>query len=156
MVIIFLIVLIALIVGSLAYSKAYKVKNLIINTIEEDLCWSTEGPTVCSGSSGATESSVDRIADSLSQVGYRSATDFTYSDCIQYANEHKPSGAGYVIKYPETYSTGYTYCVIKYTLSDSSYYYGVVTFMRFDFPILGEALQIPVYGETKIMGRRYR
>ena len=34
-------------------------------------------------------------------------------------------------------------------------YYVVVTFIHFEFPVIGDILTFPVYGETKILNKSY-
>ena len=42
-------------------------------------------------------------------------------------------------------------CVYKRELDDNSYYYKIVSYMYFDIPVVGNYIQIPVSGETKIL-----
>lgn len=51
--------------------------------------------------------------------------------------------------------TSYNYCVYKQELNDGKYYYKVVTYIHFEFPIIGSAINVPVSGETKILGKKY-
>ena len=95
-------------VGSISYSKAYKVKNKIVNIIEENNGWN--------------DSLKDEIDSYLKEVGYQ-------------------VGAG----------AGYNYCVIKHTYGNDNYY-KVITYMHFEFPVIGSAVEFPVKGETKSFG----
>lgn len=113
-------------VGILAYSKAYRVKNRIIEIIERYETY--EGNIRVE-----TEINTD-----LKDVGYRA----TYGNRCSRDNLN---------------NTNYSYCVYKKESTDTSgaYYYEVVTYVQFDFPIIGSNITIPVKGETKILGISY-
>lgn len=54
-------------------------------------------------------------------------------------------------------NTTYNYCIyeIRDKSSGDSYYYKIVTYVHFDFPIIGNLISFPVKGETKILGKTY-
>lgn len=111
--------------GSLAYSKAFKVKNKIINIIEEAGGYSDSG-------TGST------ISYELSEIGYRVSAS-SKNDCpSKYGTNLVKSG-------------DYHYCVYGYNTKRGRYY-KVITYMYFDFPIIGSHLEFPVSGETKVLG----
>lgn len=123
LVVFFVGIVILFFVGILSYSKAYRVKNRIIEVIE---------------SNGNYSSSVDEISTDMKTMGYRTVT-------------KKKCDSNNVNK------TSYNYCVyeIRDKSSKNSYYYKVVTYVHFDFPIIGGIINIPVKGETKILGKIY-
>ena len=145
-------------VGSIAYSKAYKVKNRIINIIEkyDGDCFGYLEP----GSN--REKCYNEIENELSNMGYSSNISkecpMDYENNID--NPYKIS-----LEYPvSAYEVGHKYCVYKYTMcelvntesgvsctydSEKRYYYKVVTFMHFDIPLIGQFLEFSVSGETK-------
>lgn len=51
----------------------------------------------------------------------------------------------------------YSYCVYKVEgkSEEGTYYYQVVTYVQFEFPIIGEYITFPVKGETRILGKNY-
>ena len=110
-------------VGSLSYSKSYKIKNYIVNEIEENKGW---------------DDTLQQKVDSyMKEVGYNVRK-----------NEY---GCNKVKNIPSTCSpvnmqSGYDYCV--YSCNGGSYY-KVVTFMKFEFPVIGEVIKFEVKGETK-------
>lgn len=106
-------------VGSISYSKSYRIKNHIINIIEDNRGWN---------------SSEDEIDAYLADVGYN----------VRKGNSSCPndSKCGTAINSTK----GYNYCVYS---CNSGTYYKVVTYMKFEFPIIGSVLQFPVKGETK-------
>lgn len=138
LVIVFVIILLSFFIGSLGYSKAYKVKNLIIDEIEKD-----------DGYDAITEQSVEEW---LGEIGYRMNTGFSYNNC---PNERFNKIDGELVNT----NSKYQYCVYKFDVcsskSDSggcikkNVYYRVVTYMYFDVPIINNLIKIPVKGETR-------
>lgn len=45
------------------------------------------------------------------------------------------------------------YCVRKISLTSGGYYYVITTYVTLNFPIVGKLIDLPVKGETSIMGR---
>lgn len=139
LVIIFAGLVIVFFISILSYSKAYRVKNRIIEIIEkyEDYNGSV----------------VNELNSDLKNAGY-SAASASRCDSIK---EDLVSGSN--AKYDEKLegnlnSYGYNYCVFKNDVSNGKYYV-VVTFIHFEVPIIGDVLTFPVYGETKILGKDY-
>ena len=123
-------------VGSISYSKAYKVKNKIINIIEENNGWD--------------DSLNDEINVYLKEVGYQVGAGAGNKECDE--SKIKPGGK---IVYCKNITNGYNYCVIRYGSTDESNkdtYYKVITYMHFELPVIGSALKFPVKGETKTFG----
>lgn len=136
---VFLGVMSIIFIGSISYSKAFKVKNRIVYVIEKYGGWNEL----------ATDEGIDpaklEISASLKQIGYPLAT--TFGRCARY--QKRDNDVETTIVYGEDPGDiDYHYCVYKYK-SDRGVYYGVVTFMRFDIPLIGDLLEFPVYGETK-------
>lgn len=145
LIIIFTIILLSFFIGSLSYSKAYKVKNRIINEIELD--------------GGFNDDTAIMIDNYITDVGYRAESDVNCSDI---------NGA----KSIDTKSR-YQYCLYKYEFKvvsgdkisyvsgdEASYvpedkiskivvYYKAITYMYFDVPIIDGLIKIPISGETK-------
>ncbi len=141
LVLIFLAILIALLLGSVSYSKAYKVKNRIIYTLEK-YNYSADDWNDQSKKSVV----INEIASSLKSIGYSMNV---------YNHECKKENDKGVIKkiYPTSVSekSSYHYCIYMYNAEGMGPYYGVTTFMHFDIPLIGGFLEFPVYGETKVM-----
>ena len=142
-IIIFVIILVAFFIGSLAYSKAYKAKNRIIEEIEKDESY-TFG-----ADSDTTET---RINKWLAEIGYR--TNYRKINngdhCPDTTKEFgEVSGVSLVNN-----SSTYQYCVYRvdtckdYDKGICGRYYRVITYMYFDIPIIGGLLQLPVRGDT--------
>lgn len=116
----FVIVFIILFATSTSYTKAYKVKNRIIDIIEEN--------------NGLSPAVYREIDDFLGGIGYR----------VNESNRACPDGG-------TNPSTSYRYC-ISTKPTNKGVYYVVTAYMYFDVPILSTLLEMPVQGETKILG----
>ena len=126
-VVIFTSIIILFFVGIIAYSKAYKIKNRIIEVIEKN-----EGydDAIAQG----------ELADDLQRSGYWVATgNQVDSKCTDGDNLN---------------NTEYLYCVYRDD-SNEGEIYKVVTYIRFEFPVIGDLLTFAVEGETKILGKKY-
>ena len=136
LIIIFVVVLIMLFIGSLSYSKAFKVKNRIVEEIEKD--------------ENYDENTAKDINDWIGGegIGYRLKDTTVSHNC--------PNVAGGKIVSDNSSSNPYDYCVYELSTCDSGdnykcgKYYRVITYMYFDLPIIGGLLKIPVNGETMI------
>ncbi len=136
--IIFIGVMIALLVGVSAYSKGFKIRNRILNRIEE-----YSGYTQTSGDRSAKEV----IEEDLKDLGYRITK---INNCKPIVKQRK-NGEQYVVKLlTDSSSNAYNYCVYEYTTS-KGVYYGVTVFIAIDIPIIGDTIHIPLYGETDII-----
>ncbi len=121
-VIVFIVAVIGIVIGYASYTKAYRIKNMIINTIEEK---------------GKYDKDVSDIIDNrLNEIGYRTSTK---KECPKQEN----CGEVTYVK------PNYHYCV--YTCSTKNgVYYRVNSYAYFDVPIIGDNFELPVYGETRI------
>ena len=144
LIIIFITAIILLFSSILTYSKAYKIKNRIVEIIEKY---------------GTYDEAIDNmitteINPDLAAAGY---------------NVNKPTNCGNVLTNLTTganakYSNlsgnlnttyGYNYCIFKQENLNEGHAYVVVTFVEFQVPIIGDFLSIPVYSEPKILGKKY-
>lgn len=130
-IIVFIIIFIFMFVGTLSYTKAFKVKNRIVDTIEN-----YDG-NIANGNRLKNEVQSD-IDGKLGEIGYRidqtatCETDDRFSDGVE------------VLK-----SSNYRYCIYKMTTSKGDYY-SVVAYIYFELPIIGTKMEFPVYGETRV------
>lgn len=123
---VFIGIFIVLFVGSIAYSKGFKVRNRIIDIIEKH-----EGYE--------TDAAKEEIDENLRMVGYQ-------IDLNKKCDKHNNTD-------PLQNKSAYDYCVYKYNTSKGDYY-GVKVFIHFDFPIIGGFIEIPLYGETRILFKK--
>lgn len=139
LVITFLIIFMLLFATSLGYTKAFKVKNKIIEIIEkyDDILGTTVGNNVSNRLNTTVENEINQT---LSEIGYRIS--ITPNNC--------PERNG-VQALTKNATANYEYCVYRYETGKGPYY-GVTAYMYYEVPIIGIDLRFPVYGETKISG----
>ena len=123
----FLSVVLLILISSIAYTKAFRVKNRIIDEIEKVEIY---------------DSNVDNALNTIfREIGYKANSLMNNSSCDNYEPED-----GELLNS----TSAYHYCIFKMNSSkQNGYYYKVVAFAYLDFPLIN-AIQIPVYGETKI------
>lgn len=143
LVIIFVIILIAFFIGSLSYSKAFKVKNKILEEIEKDQAYTI----------GVNNSTEDRVEEWIGNIGYRVNTGNTRNS----SNCPTVTGNGGEQGKLVNSDGDYQYCVYEFDTCTAKAdkakcgkYYRVTAYMYFDIPILSGLLRIPVSGETMI------
>lgn len=127
-VIVFIVLFSSYLAISVNYSKAFKVKNEIINLIEQN-----------EGMSADTQSAIEKYLDS---VGY-----FVYGNCSKGSDSEEVVYTGY-----SQIKQGYKYCVSTRSADDDVLernYYKVKVFFKLDLPIVGNLLTFPITGETK-------
>jgi len=133
LVVIFTSIVILFFVGIIAYSKAYKVKNKIIEVIER---YENFDANV-----------ISELQTDLLNTGYRTATpEQIMAKCGEESLSYNADQAK---------SAGFLYCVYNKNNSMSGYSYEVVTYVQFQFPIIGDLISLPVRGETKVLGKNY-
>ena len=124
LIIIFVIVLILFFIGSLSYSKAYKVKNIVLNAIEEH--------------EGFDDEAKAEIEETLTAMGYR----------LNPNGQQKcptPSVDGTVEAINLT--SYHHYCVWRVRETRGTYYIATA-YMYFDIPLV-DGFEAPVTGHTK-------
>ena len=133
-------VVILFFVGIIAYSKAYKIKNRIIEVIEKN---EEYNPTIA----------VNQLNNDLQRAGYIVADQKKIETKCDNNNLNK-----------FTSEKGYLYCVYLKNCEDydpinnicnGERTYEVVTYIHFNFPVIGDMLTFAVKGETKTLGRVY-
>lgn len=130
----------------LTYSKAYKIKNRIIEIIEKYGTYEKRG--------SVEESDVAlELNSDLAAAGYN-ASNPTRCESVR---KRLISGdnARYSMLGDNENTHGYNYCIFRSMNINDGYSYVVVTFVEFQIPIIGDVLTFPVYGETKILGKNY-
>ncbi len=132
-------VVLSFLVGSISYSKSYRVKNHIINEIEDRKGWSAElQKDVDSylkdiGYKVSKKETCPSAADIYKEPGEGNRKDASAKKCTN--NLHEDSGS-------------YNYCV--YQCTENSYtFYVVITYMHMDFPLVNKFVNFKIMGETK-------
>jgi hypothetical protein len=153
LVLIFAGVIVLLFIGILSYSKAYKVKNRIVEIIEKYETYEHTDDSV-------VNDAVDEINPDLHMVGY----DSTYATKCDTIRDNLINSK-YSYKLSENLNVyGYNYCIFEMCdqkdkndicISREGKYYIVVSFIEFEFPVINDVLTLPIYGETKMLGKTY-
>lgn len=120
---------------STSYTKAFKVKNKIIEIIEKHSDILSSEPVKEGRLSNDVEAEINTV---LSDIGYKIAVN--KNNC--------PVRNGKDAIVPQS---NYDYCIYEYSTVKGKYY-GVATYMYYQIPVIGIELKFPVYGETKISG----
>ena len=103
---VFVGILITIFVGSIAYTKGFKVRNKIIDLIEKN--------------EGYNDVAIEQIDESLASIGYK----IVDREC-----DTRKGVIG-------IQKSDYRYCVYEYTDEEKGVYYGVTVFISFDIPLL--------------------
>ena len=139
-VVIIVSIVILFFVGIIAYSKAYKIKNRIIEVIEKNENYS---PDIAK----------EQLNNDLGRAGYIVASREQINNKCNGNNLNKID-----------YGTGYLYCVYLKNcenydettgVCEGERNYEVVTYIHFNFPVIGDLMTFEVKGETKTLGRIY-
>lgn len=141
-VVIFVSIVILLFVSIISYSKAYKVKNKIIEIIERNDGQITDD-------SGLMNSALlDEINQELNRVGYRVTSNGVSSEkCTADSSRGTCNNLN---------TTTYQYCICEQTsATEGGLSFEVITYVNYEFPVIGDLLTFPVKGETKILGKDY-
>ena len=120
----FVTIVLLILLSSLVYTKAFRVKNRIVDVIEKYETYDIDVQ--------------NEITDLLGEIGYKHNA---------YSNNSRCDNYGVDLENP---SSPYHYCVFRLNSGkNDGYYYKVVAFAYLDFPLIS-SIQIPVSGETKI------
>jgi hypothetical protein len=144
--IVFIVLFASFLAVSINYSRAFTVKNEIINIIENNQGWTqSSNRTYACTDTNTTEC---QILKYLSQVGYNIPSDGTVYCPEEYNRNGSPvevNPGGYCIKLICTKTgTGRQ----NATNNAASGYYIVTTFVRVELPIIWTGLNVPVTGQT--------
>jgi len=116
--------------ASFAYSKAYKVKNRIVEIIEEDV----------DDLGNYSSMLFETIDNEIAKIGYH-VTNRGINDCPNLGEDAVLQNA----------TSNYKYCVYKTVQNNTNKgtgtYYTVVSYMYFDTPFI--SFNIPIKGSTK-------
>lgn len=143
-VVFFVGIVIIFFIGVLSYSKAYRVKNRIIEIVEKYGVYD--------------DSAKSEINQSLYKAGYAlNSGDLCSSSRVQ---NHLINVVGLTGEENDAVANlndnNFNYCIFEAKNKTSNgRYYIVVSFVHFEFPVIGDIINVPVYGETKILGKSY-
>lgn len=125
------------IIGGLSYSKAFKIKNRIIEVIEK-----------YKGYTADTEADVEAL---LKETGYPVQRNRNWKCPNGRGEDAAGLNAGEEGISAINNSDNYKYCIYQYK-TVRGYYYSVVTYMPIELPLIGDLIrfEIPIYGDTKV------
>lgn len=120
----FVTIVLFIIISSMVYTKAFRIKNRIVDIIETREQYNDDVE--------------DEITIMLRQIGYKANPYSNNSQCDKYGEDL------------ENLYSPYHYCVFRMSSGkNDGYYYKVVAFAYLDLPLVS-TIQLPVSGETKI------
>lgn len=125
-IIVFVGIIIAILIGSLSYSKAFKVKTKIVNIIENYKGYNNQEVR-------------QEIDNYLKSTGYTVTRTNNRGTC--------PDVNG--VKAINTIKN-YDYCIYRFNTVKGPYY-RITVFISFDIPIISSYLRIPMSGETRVI-----
>lgn len=125
-VIVFVGIIFLILIGSLSYSRAFKVKTKIIEIIEKHGTYNDDEIR-------------NEIDNYLKTVGYTVTKSADSGKC----SEVNGTKAINTIK-------NYDYCVYRFNTVKGPYYH-ITVFISFDIPVISSFLRIPVSGETRVI-----
>lgn len=119
---IFIVLVFAILAGTMSYFKAFKVNSRIVGIIEKY--------------EGYNDLAKAEIKSTLTTLGYRKING---AKC-----QIRNGGRLY------TQDPAFSYCVYLYCDNNDpyQYYYGVTTFITIDFPVVNMLIKVPIYTET--------
>ena len=134
-VVLFIVLFSGYLAVSINYTKAFKVKNQIINLIEQNEGFRTSNMggmlnTASDDELSSSSATEDKIYQYIRNIGYANTT-ITTDNCKDRGN----------------YYTG-GYCVRRICTSNGAYY-KVTSFIKIELPLIWSSFTIPITGETK-------
>lgn len=125
-------------VGTLSYTKAFKVKNRIIDIIEN-----------FDGNIEANDKLFTNVKEEidtkLNDMSYKIAK----ADCENLNKNGSSSDRNFIKNSNIDTQSDYKYCIYR-NKTNRGTYYSVVAYIYFEVPLIGAHLEFPVYGETRV------
>lgn len=150
-VITFILIFFVLLMGSISYSKAYRIKNYLIDSLTQ---YTEKNGPLPDGSEENRKEWNKIVNPGLANFGYNlSASNHT---CPQ-TNKEFPNDKSYKLV-RDTSIGSYEYCIYikEYNLTyaekqyiNKKYNYMVLSYMRMDLPVIQRILKLRLTGETK-------
>lgn len=159
MVITFIIIFFMLLIGSIAYSKAYKVNKFLLDSLVDYVEYFntvSNQKKICF-SSDCSEDEFKTVWDEKVN-GYLSRSGYILSSASGTCPSYYKQGFTTV---KNTRVGDYEYCIYQkryYELNKlddemtkKRYSYKVLSYMKFDFPIIGDFIKLPIVSESKVI-----
>lgn len=124
-IIVFIVITFAFLFGIMSYYKAFKVNSRVSDTIENH--------------EGYNSLSIAEIDNVLNTLGYIKGA----PNCPKRRYKN--------VEYASISTNDYALCVYEYPVDTHTGYfrYGIVTYINFDIPLIGQTLKLPIYSETE-------
>lgn len=127
LVLVFIVIYISFMAVAINYAKAFRVKNNIINILEQNQY----------SGGGSSEYAIIKVNEYLPKVPYNMAGNQSIeNDC-----KNQSDGTPYFV------DSGV--CIINMSGSSNPKYFKVITYISIDFPFFDLHMTIPISGETK-------
>ena len=128
----FIIIYMCIMAGAISYTKAFRVKNSIINIIEQNsFSGSSDGDTID-----------NKIIPYLDKVNYSYAMAPAIDNYCRNLQDSEEENDKYI------FVNGA--CIVPHS-SNGDVYYEVATFVHIELPFFGININVPVHGESKII-----
>ena len=124
----FVIIYMCIMAGAISYTKAFRVKNSIINIIEQN-------------SFSGSSDDIKKIEEYLIKINYNYSETQVGNYC---KNMLDPEDGNDKLIFVNGA------CIVPH-LSNSDVYYEVATFVHIELPFFGININVPVHGESKII-----
>ena len=137
-IVIFIVFIMVFLAATLSYYKAYRINNMILNSIEKF--------------EGYNDYAITEINNKLKSMGYQR----TGIDCPKTRFAKNSDVEGKLVN-----SNKDGYCIYRYwnenaakaangskSTTDIYYSFGVVSYMRMEIPVVGKYIKMPVYSKT--------
>jgi len=124
-ILVFVGIIIVLLIGSLSYSRVFKIKTRIISIIENN--------------DGYNETVRNEIESYLKSTGYKVTGTNSTGSCPTVNGNNAIND-----------KRNYDYCIYKFDTNRGPYY-RVTVFISYDIPFISSYLRIPMSGESRII-----
>ena len=152
-------IVLSFLVGSISYSKSYRIKNHIIDEIEECQTfancqdskfseWATYDSDLKSAEQNKDRNLSGPIGKYLKDVGYKYSNKET---CPAPSDIYKGSTSKTRRCDARLHGSkeDYNYCVYRCYENDTNKFYHVITYMQMDFPLVNKVVNFKITGDTK-------
>ncbi len=132
-IIIFVGIISTILIGSLSYTKAYKIRTRMINIIEKYKGYDNDNAKL-----------KQEIDEYLKSAGYSVIKPTTNKKnvCPKYPDNNGVKAINTI--------DNYEYCIYRLNTVKGPYYH-VTVFISFDIPVISSYLKFPISGETRII-----
>lgn len=138
-IIIFIVIVFAVLAGTMSYAKAFKVNSAVSKALQM-----FEGYNQLAYSNYPEAGAMGEVVRVLQTLGYRYDENYTCSkDWL---------GGGTLANVNLGREIPYKVCIYNYPVDSIGYYdIGIVTYLQVEIPVIGGFLEVPIYSRTPKM-----